>query len=532
VQAELQFLEQSTKMAIAQSSKAAADEVARLEKASAEWMAHSEKLSAEQLASVRQASRARFAAIASQLAPSPARSSTRSPVRGAPLPFSIGDHVQYTPAAAIPIRAKVVRAEDGGKYTLYLPGTGERVVEADQLTPLGQAVEKLAGGGSFAVGDHVEYTPDSQSARGRVVGVGADGEQFTLFLPGKGEAVVHGSQLTRIADPAKLTRIADPAKQSAASEGGSAAGTAAAFSVGDHVELVADGGAPTRAKVVKVGESNRYTVYLPSKLRSLVVDGGLLARVGPVVKSKTAAGGGAVPAAFAVGDHVEHAPSGSGAATRGMVLELGPDNTCALYVPGSGIWQVEAATLTALPLASNMTVCGSATFVAGDHVEYTPGGGGPVARGRVVRAEDGGKYTLYLPGTGERVVEADQLTPFDDPAKHRTSQAPASSPGGLLAQMRAELMATREQVIRIAAGDSSFGTTRHAPHVTYHTSRTRRSETPLACFDAARGIRVWVEASNTWFWESGKAPLLSLRARDLSFADVFACWCLHAGVQL
>jgi hypothetical protein len=364
--------------------------------------------------------------------------------------FSIGDHVEYTPAAG-PMRAKVVRAEDGGEYTLYLPGTGERVAKAAQLTPLGRAVEKLAGGGSLAVGDHVEYTPDSQSARGRVVGVGADGDRFTLYLPGIGEGVAQGSQLTRIADPARLTRSGDPAQQSAASGGG----TAAAFSVGDHVELVADGGAPTRAKVVKVGEGNRYTVYLPSKLRSQVVDGGSLARVGPVAQSKAAGGGGAIPAAFAVGDHVEHAPDGSGAVTRGMVLEVGPNNTCALYVPGRGIRQVEAATLTALPLA----VDAPATFAAGDHVEYSPGDGGPVARGRVVRAEDGGEYTLYLPATGERVAKVAQLSPLADPAK----EAPASSPGGLLAQMRAELMATREQVIRIAAGDSSFGTTRH-PH--------------------------------------------------------------------
>ena len=48
--------------------------------------------------------------------------------------FGLGDHVEYTPDAVSPVRAKVVRVEDGGKCVLYFPGKGEQVVDESTLT--------------------------------------------------------------------------------------------------------------------------------------------------------------------------------------------------------------------------------------------------------------------------------------------------------------------------------------------------------------------------------------------------------------
>jgi hypothetical protein len=58
----------------------------------------------------------------------------------------------------------------------------------------------------------------------------------------------------------------------------------------------------------------------------------------------------------------------------------------------------------------------TSTFGVGDHVEYTPEEG-PMVRGKVVRAEEGGKYALFLPGKGETVVAGSLLAAFDKPVE-------------------------------------------------------------------------------------------------------------------
>jgi hypothetical protein len=117
--------------------------------------------------------------------------------------FRIGDHVEYTPDEGPMVRGKVVRVEEGGKYALFLPGKGEIVVGGSQLAAFAKPVEKSGGEPSalFGVGDHVEYMSDEgPMVRGKVVRA-EEGGKYVLFLPGKGEIVVGGSQLAAFDTP-------------------------------------------------------------------------------------------------------------------------------------------------------------------------------------------------------------------------------------------------------------------------------------------------------------------------------------------